>query len=112
MPDNISIVHTLVLIGVIALITLGLRALPFLIFPEGKKTPDIILYLGKVMPPAVIGMLVVYCFKDISFSDWHEFLPAVIAAVTVAALYILRKNTLISIASGTVVYMLLIQLVF
>lgn len=111
MPNNVTANYTLLLIGVIALVTLLLRALPFILFRQGK-TPEIVTYLGKVMPPAVIGMLVIYCFKDISFTAYPYGLPELIAAVSVIVLHIWRKNTLLSIGAGTVLYMILIQLVF
>ncbi len=111
MPSNVTATHTLLLIAVIAIVTLATRALPFLLFPKGK-TPEIILYLGRVMPPAVIGMLVIYCFKDVDFTLWQQALPALIAALVVIVLHIWRKNTLLSIGVGTVAYMLLIQFVF
>lgn len=113
MPNNpeVTFNHTLLLIAVMAFITLLLRALPFVLFRQGK-TPDIIKYLGKVMPPAVIGMLVVYCFKDLSFTVYPYGMPELIAALSVVLLHVWKRNTLLSIGAGTVGYMLLIQLVF
>lgn len=111
MPSNVTASHTLVLIAVIALVTLLLRALPFILFRHGN-TPAIVTYLGRVMPPAVIGMLVVYCFADIDFSRWQAFVPALIAALVVVALHIWKRNSLLSIGAGTVSYMLMIQLIF
>ena len=99
-------------VAVIALITAALRCLPFIIFRNDKKTPAIITKLGKILPFAVMGMLVVYCLKDISFSSVSGFAPALISCLLVAGLYIWKRNTLISIVSGTVCYMLLVQLVF
>lgn len=110
MPNNVTANHTLLLIGVIALVTLLLRALPFILFRQGK-TPEMVTYLGKVMPPAVIGMLVIYCFKDISFTAYPYGLPELAAALSVVVLHIWRRNTLLSIGVGTVLYMVLIQLV-
>ncbi|MBE6574519.1 MAG: branched-chain amino acid transporter AzlD [Ruminococcaceae bacterium] len=111
MPNNVTASYTLLLIGVIALVTLLLRAMPFILFRSGK-TPEMVTYLGKVMPPAVIGMLVIYCFKDISFTVYPYGLPELIAAMAVVVLHIFRRNTLLSIGVGTVLYMVLIQLVF
>jgi len=111
MPNNVTASYTLLLIGVIALVTLLLRAMPFILFRSGK-TPEMVTYLGKVMPPAVIGMLVIYCFKDISFTVYPYGLPELIAAMTVVVLHIFGRNTLLSIGVGTVLYMVLIQLVF
>ena len=112
MPSNVTVPHTLLLIAVIAIVTLALRALPFILFPQGKKTPDIVLYLGRVMPPAVIGMLVIYCFKDIDFTSVSSAVPALAAALVVVLLHVWKRNTLLSIAAGTVAYMALVQLVF
>ena len=99
-----------VLVAVMALVTILLRFLPFLIFR--KQTPAYITYLGRVLPPAIIGMLVVYCLKDITLTVRPHGLPELIAAVCVVGLQVWRRNALISILSGTVVYMLLIQTVF
>ena len=99
-----------VLVAVMALVTILLRFLPFLIFR--KQTPAYITYLGRVLPPAIIGMLVVYCLKDITLTVRPHGLPELIAAACVVGLQVWRRNALISILSGTVVYMLLIQTVF
>ena len=99
-----------VLAAVMSLVTILLRFLPFLIFR--KQTPAYITYLGRVLPPAIIGMLVVYCLKDITLTAHPHGLPELIAAVCVVGLQVWRRNALISILSGTVVYMLLIQTVF
>lgn len=84
------------------------RFLPFLIFPEGKTPPKYITYLGTVLPYAVIGLLVVYCLKDAVFSAFHG-LPELMAIVFIFVLHKWRKNTLLSIAGGTVLYMVLVQ---
>ena len=99
-----------VLVAVMSLVTILLRFLPFLIFR--KQTPAYITYLGRVLPPAIIGMLVVYCLKDITLTAHPHGLPELIAAAFVVGLQVWRRNALISILSGTVVYMLLIQTVF
>ena len=99
-------------VAIIALITAALRFLPFIIFKNEEKTPAIITKLGKILPFAVMGMLVVYCLKDVSFTSLSGFVPALISCLLVAVLYIWKRNTLISIVSGTVCYMLLVQLVF
>ena len=104
--------HTWLLIAVIALVTAATRFLPFLIFRGSKKTPKLIEKLGRVLPFAIMGMLVVYCLKDMSFASVGGFLPQLIACLIVALLYIWKRNTLISILAGTVSYMLLVQLVF
>lgn len=103
--------QVLISIAIMAVVTAALRFLPFLIF-SGKKTPKVITYLGKVLPYAMMGMLVVYCLKDMSFSSVDNFVPEIIASAVVVLSYLIKKNTLISIISGTVCYMLLVQLVF
>ena len=104
--------HSILLIAVIAIVTAALRFLPFIIFNGKVKTPAAILYLGRVLPFAVMGMLVVYCFKGVSILSYPYGLPELIAGATVAILHIWKKNTLLSIVSGTVLYMLLVQFVF
>ncbi len=84
------------------------RFLPFLIFPEGRKPPKYITYLGTVLPCAVIALLVVYCLRDVVFTDWHG-LPEFLAIAFIVFLHRWRKNTLLSIAGGTVFYMLLVH---
>lgn len=98
------------LISVMAGVTALLRFLPFLLFR--KKTPAYITYLGKVLPPAIIGMLVIYCLKDVSISAAPHGLPEAIAAISVVALQALTRKSLISILGGTVLYMFLVQAVF
>ena len=98
------------LILVMAGVTALLRFLPFLVFR--RHTPPYIAYLGKVLPPALIGMLVIYCFKDVSFAAAPFGLPELIAAICVVVLHVWKRNSLISILGGTGVYMLLVQLVF
>ena len=99
-------------VAVIALVTALTRFLPFLIFGKGRKTPKIITKLGKILPYAIMGMLVVYCLKGTSFAHPSGYLPPLIASLTVAILHILRRNTLLSIICGTVCYMILVQFVF
>lgn len=103
--------RTFIVIVIIAAITILLRALPFLIF-AGRETPKIILYFGRFLPCAIMGMLVVYCLKDISFESVSSFLPEFIASLVVILSYIVKKNTLISIILGTLCYMLLVQFIF
>jgi len=99
-----------ILITVMAIVTILLRFLPFLVFR--KHTPKYIAYLGKVLPPAIIGMLVVYCLKDVTLLSHPFGLPELIAVCCVAAMQVWRRNSLLSILSGTVIYMVLIQTVF
>ena len=93
-------------IGIIALGTFLIRALPFFLFPAGKETPRVVTYLGAVLPSASIAMLVVYCFKNVSVFSGSHGLPEFISALFV---HKWRHNLLLSIVGGTVLYMLLVQ---
>ena len=104
--------HAIVTIAIAALITAGLRFLPFLIFGQNRKTPAIITYLGQILPFAIMGMLVVYCLKDVTFTAAPFGIPEAIGCGTVAGLHVWKRNTLLSIGGGTVVYMLLVQFIF
>lgn len=104
--------HTWLVVLTVALVTILLRFLPFLIFSGNRKTPKIIEKLGKVLPYAIMGMLVVYCLKGVNFTSIANFLPEIIACTVVAVLHIWKRNTLLSIIGGTVSYMLLVQFVF
>lgn len=105
-------VQALLFFGTIALTTMLTRFLPFWVFPDHKETPPFVRYLGKVLPFAVIGMLVVYCLRTVSLTTSPFGLPEGLALLVIAALHLWRKNTLLSIAAGTITYMLLTQLVF
>ena len=105
-------IHAVLLVGVMSAGTILLRFLPFLLFPSGKKTPAFVTYLGKVWPFAMIGLLVVYCLKDVSVFSGSHGLPELIAIAAVVVLHVWRRNTLLSVASGTICYMLLVQFVF
>ena len=102
----------LLTILIIALTTLLTRAVPFLIFPESRKIPDLIAYLDKVLPYAVIGMLVVFCYKDTPVAAAPYGLPELIATLAVVVLYKLTKQMILTIGGGVVIYMILIQIVF
>ena len=104
--------HAVLTIAVCALVTAVLRFLPFLIFGENRKTPPVIAYLGQVLPFAIMGMLVIYCLKDVSFAAAPFGIPEAIGCAAVAGLHIWKRNTLLSIGAGTVIYMLLVQFVF
>ena len=108
----VSFWRSLVIILLVALTTLATRAIPFILFPEGKEIPKAVQYLGKVLPPAVIGMLVVYCFKSMDIMSFPFGLPEIIAGVVVALLHVWKRNNLLSIGVGTVLYMALVQYVF
>ena len=102
--------NSIVLISIMAIMTVLIRSLPFLVFRQ--KTPKYISYLGSVLPPAIIGMLVIYCLKDVT-PLVHPFgIPELIAVACVAGMQVWRRNSLISILAGTVIYMILVQMVF
>ena len=88
------------------------RSLPFLVFPAGKETPAFIKYLGRVLPPAVFGMLVIYCLRNVDFLSGSHGAPELMAIAAVTVLHLWKRQMLISIAGGTVIYMLLVQTVF
>ena len=104
--------HSTLLVAVVALVTIALRFLPFLIFGENRKTPPIIAYLGQVLPYAIMGMLVVYCLKDVTLTAAPFGIPELLGCAIVVLLHLWKRNTLLSIGAGTVCYMLLVQLVF
>ena len=99
-------------IAVMALVTLLTRALPFLLFDRGEAPPQLILYLGKMLPPAVIAMLIVYCLKGVNLSAAVNWAPHAISVATVVALHLWKRNNLLSIFAGTILYMVLVQMVF
>ena len=104
--------HDVLMVVIITLVTMATRFLPFLLFQDQKKTPPVITYLGHVLPFAIMGMLVVYCLKDVSFLRPPFGMPELIGCATVAALHVWKRNTLLSIGAGTVCYMLLIRFIF
>lgn len=102
----------LISILVIAAITAALRFIPFAVFSANRKTPNIILYLGRYLPYSIMAMLVVYCLKSVNLLAAPFGLPELIGVFIVVVLHVLKRNTLLSIAGGTICYMLLIQFVF
>ena len=104
--------HAVLLVAVTSAVTILLRFLPFAIFSGNRKTPAYVTYLGKVLPYAIMGMLVVFCLKGVSLTAAPYGLPEAIACVLVILLHVWKRNTLISILGGTVCYMVLVQMVF
>ena len=102
----------LITIGMVILGTVLTRFLPFLLFPAGKPTPKYIQYLGTVLPSAVFGLLVVYCLRNVSLFTGSHAIPEIISIGAVIGLHIWKRQMLLSIAGGTVCYMVLVQLVF
>ncbi len=106
-----TVTQSILTILAVVLGTMVTRFLPFFIFPEGRTPPPYITYLGTVLPYAVIGLLVVYCLKD-AFASGHFAIPELIAILFIAVLHKWKKNTLLSIGAGTVLYMFLVQTCF
>jgi len=109
---TLTVTQQILTIAVVVAGTMVTRFLPFLVFPPGKETPKYIKYLGDVLPPAVIGLLVVYCLKDVHFLSGNHGIPELAGVLSVALLHLWKRNMLLSIAGGTICYMLLVQLVF
>lgn len=109
---TLPLLPSLMFFGVISLTTIVIRSLPFIVFPENRKPPDYVLYLGKVLPYTIIGMLVVYCLKDVSFIKAPYGIAEAISILLIVILHIWKKNTLLSIGAGTLLYMILINVSF
>ena len=107
-----SLTEQIITIAICVLGTMTTRFLPFLVFSYKRPTPKYIQYLGKALPAAIFGMLVVYCLKNVSILSGSHGIPELIAIVTTAVLHLWRRQMLLSIAGGTVCYMLLVQLIF
>ena len=107
-----TLTQRLVTIGLCALATMLTRFLPFLLFSSRRPTPKYVQYLGRALPPAIFGMLVVYCLKNVSIVSGSHGQPELIAIAITVGLHLWKRQTLLSIAGGTIAYMLLIQLVF
>ena len=108
---TMTVTQSVITIAAVVLGTMTTRFLPFLIFPEGREPPAFIRYLGAVLPYAVIGLLLVYCLKDAVFASNHA-LPELIAILVTCGLHLWKRQMLLSIAGGTVCYMLLLHFVF
>lgn len=107
-----TLTQQIITVLMVVLGTLMTRFLPFLLFPAGKPTPKYIQYLGKVLPAAVFGMLVIYCLKDVSIFSGSHGIPELISIVSVILLHLWKRQMLLSIAGGTLFYMALVQFIF
>lgn len=103
--------NVMIYIGIMFLVTTGLKFLPFVIF-SGKNTPKYIVFLGEVLPYALISILIVYCLRFLNFLENDRGLPEILAVLFVVVIHIWRKNTLLSVCLGTFFYMLLVQKIF
>ena len=104
--------HAVAIIGVVALCTMLTRALPFWLLGGKKEVPQTVKYLGKVLPPAIMVILVIYCLKSVNIFVGSRGIPEFLAIGVVTILHLWKKNTLLSIGAGTVFYMILVQVVF
>ena len=102
----------LITVAVIILATVIMRFLPFVVFPDNKPTPKFIIYLGQVLPAAVFGLLIVYALKNVNILQGSHGIPELIAIVITAAAHLWKKQMLISIAAGTISYMLMVQFIW
>lgn len=107
-----TLTQQVITVAMVVLGTAVTRFLPFLLFPAGKKTPEYIRYLGRVLPAAVFGLLVIYSLKDVELLSGSHGIPELISIAVVAALHVWKRQILLSIAGGTVCYMVLVQMVF
>ncbi len=102
--------HDFLLVAVVSLVTIAVRALPFLVFRDEKDVPDTVRYLGKVLPSAVMGMLVVFCLKDVDLMSGSHGIPEFLSVLVTATAYLWKKDTSVSVIVGTALYMLLKRL--
>lgn len=109
MLDTVS---SLIMIAVVAVATFATRAASFLAFPKDREIPPSVKYIGMVLPPAVIGMLVVYCLKTTSVLAYPYGIPELISCLVVIGLHVWKRNIFLSVGAGTVLYMFLVQVVF
>ena len=107
-----TLAQQIITIGVVVLGTMLTRFLPFIAFPSGRPTPKYIQYLGKALPAAVFGLLIVYCLRGVDVMVGSHGLPELISIAVVVGLHLWKRQMLLSIAGGTICYMLLVQLVF
>lgn len=107
-----ELLYAVLAVAIAAVVTAALRFIPFLIFGSGKQLPGIIVKLGRVLPYAIIGMLVVYCLKGVQPLAYPYGIPELLGCAVVAALHVWKRNTLLSIGAGSICYMLMVQLIF
>ena len=104
--------HAVLIILVMGIVTLATRIFPVFIFGRNEQVPDFVLYLGRVVPYTAMGLLIVYCLKDVSIFSGSHALPEIISLVVVSVTYLLKRNTILSVVIGTILYMVLVQTVF
>ena len=104
--------HVAIVIAVMGLAVLATRIVPVLIFGRGEKVPEFILYLGRVVPYTAMGLLIVYCLRDMPVLDAPHGLPEIISLTVVTVTYLWKRNTILSVVAGTALYMFLVQSIF
>ena len=104
--------HAMIVIAVIGLAVLATRIVPVLIFGRGEQVPEFILYLGRVVPYTAMGLLIVYCLRDMPVLDAPHGLPEIISLTVVTVTYLWKRNTILSVVAGTALYMFLVQSIF
>ena len=104
--------HALIIMLIMGAATFATRIIPVLIFGRSEKVPDFVLYLGKVIPYTAMGLLIVYCLRDVSILGGSHGIPELIAMAVVVASYLWKRYTIVSVVLGTAVYMMLLQMVF
>ena len=107
-----TLTQQIVTIAMVILGTMLTRFVPFFVFPAGKPTPKYVQYLGNVLPPAVFGLLIIYCLKNVSIFTGSHAIPELLAITLVIALHTWKRQMLLSIAGGTIFYMILVQVIF
>ncbi|MCI1591184.1 branched-chain amino acid transporter permease [Heyndrickxia oleronia] len=109
---TMNITQQIIIVAMVVFGTMLTRFVPFIVFPSGKNTPKYIQYLGKVLPSSVFGLLVIYSLKDVKLLSESHGIPELLGVITVVILHFWKKNMFLSIAGGTIIYMLLVQMVF
>lgn len=107
-----SFVYNILIVVTVALCTFFTRLFPFAVFGRHQEPPALVKYLGKVLPPSVIAILIIYCIKGVNFNDLNSILPQLIAISVVVLLHLWKRNNLLSIGIGTACYMVMVQVIF
>jgi branched-subunit amino acid transport protein AzlD len=107
-----TVLQKVITIAVVVLATMTTRFLPYILFPEGKEVPGFVKFLGRYLAPAVFGLLVVYCLKNVQITAGSHGIPEAIALLVTSALYFWKKGFILPMAGGTITYMILVQMVF
>ena len=105
-------IQIIITILAVSLGAMASRFTPFILFPEGRKPPEVVNYLGNVLPPVMMGLLLVYCLKSVPITAYPHGLPELISIAFIVFIHLWRKNVLLSIGCGTALYMFLVQAVF